>query len=197
MTMADTVAVMNKGVIEQMGPPEELYELPHTTFVATFLGQSNLATGAVVTSTGTTVVVDVAGQKVSVPRERTRRHNGEVTVGVRPEKVALHATEPARDANRNVLGPGRVTDVSFSGVSTQYEVTVPVLGVFTVFVQNTSIARMHHDGDEVWLSWEVGHTFGLADGDASSPPSRFLDDTDTSMIATQRREQLEAELEEA
>ena len=42
MTMADTIAVMNRGVIEQMGAPAELYENPRTTFVANFLGQSNL-----------------------------------------------------------------------------------------------------------------------------------------------------------
>ena len=47
MTMADTVAVMNGGVIEQMGSPEELYEHPRTTFVANFLGQSNLIRGSV------------------------------------------------------------------------------------------------------------------------------------------------------
>ena len=45
MTMADTVAVMNAGVIEQMGAPAELYENPRTTFVANFLGQSNLIEG--------------------------------------------------------------------------------------------------------------------------------------------------------
>ena len=45
MTMADTVAVMNAGRIEQMGPPAELYELPRTAFVANFLGQSNLVRG--------------------------------------------------------------------------------------------------------------------------------------------------------
>ena len=53
MTMADTVAVMNKGRIEQMGAPEELYELPTTAFVANFLGQSNLFTGEVDSSSAT------------------------------------------------------------------------------------------------------------------------------------------------
>ena len=92
-----------------------------------------------------------------------------------------------------MVGPGRITDVSFSGVSTQYEVTVPAFGALTVFSQNTSISALHRDGDEVWLSWDVGHTFGLADEvDASS--SRFQADTDTSMIATQSRENLKAEL---
>ena len=45
MTMADTIAVMNRGVIEQMGAPADLYENPRTTFVANFLGQSNLIAG--------------------------------------------------------------------------------------------------------------------------------------------------------
>ena len=47
MTMADTIAVMNAGVIEQMGAPAELYDNPQTTFVANFLGQSNLIEGTV------------------------------------------------------------------------------------------------------------------------------------------------------
>jgi len=197
MTMADTVAVMNKGVIEQMGAPQELYELPRTAFVATFLGQSNLMSGEVVSASGGSLVVDVAGNRVEVPRERSQRYAGEVTIGVRPEKMTLHGSEPKRESGRNLVGPGRITDVSFSGVSTQYEVTSPVFGVFSVFAQNTSISRMHHDGDEVWMSWDVGHTFGLADEPSAVAAHRFVEDTDTSMIATQRREQLEAELEGA
>ena len=118
MTMADTSAVMNKGEIEQMGAPEELYELPRTAFVANFLGQSNLFTGPVTSSKGDTLVVEIAGRKVSVPRERAQRHAGEVTIGVRPEKVAIVTAEPKDAAGLNVVGPGRVVDVSFSGGNT-------------------------------------------------------------------------------
>ena len=121
MTMADTVAVMNKGRIEQMGAPQELYELPHTAFVAKFLGQSNLFTGEVISTSKTSLVVDAAGAKIEVPLERAQRHSGRITVGVRPEKVSLHDSAPKSDSARNVIGPGRITDVSFSGVSTQYE----------------------------------------------------------------------------
>ncbi len=197
MTMADTVAVMNKGRIEQMGAPQELYELPHTAFVAKFLGQSNLFSGDVVSSLSTSMVVDAAGTKIEVPLARAQRHSGHVTVGVRPEKVSLHDAEPTAASGRNVIGPGRITDVSFSGVSTQYEVTVPHHGAITVFVQNTSISSLHHDGDAVWLSWAVDHAFGLADEAEGAPVSRFHADLDTSMIAVQSRKDLEAELEEA
>lgn len=197
MTMADTVAVMNKGRIEQMGAPQELYELPHTAFVAKFLGQSNLFTGEVVSTSSTSLIVDAGGSMIEVPLARAQRHSGRITVGVRPEKVSLHDSAPKADSARTVIGPGRITDVSFSGVSTQYEVTMPNHGVITVFAQNTSISTLHRDGDEVWLSWSVDHAFGLADEAESEPVSRFHADLDTSMIAVQSRKDLEAELEEA
>jgi len=195
MTMADTIAVMNKGEIEQMGAPEELYELPRTTFVANFLGQSNLFTGPVQSSKGDSIVVDVAGRKVEVPRNRAQRHAGDVTIGVRPEKLALLTEEPKEAPGLNMVGPGRVVDVSFSGVSTQYQVQVPGLGMLTVFSQNLAFGPVVNVGAEVWLTWTTDHGFGLADDPADAP--RFEPDEDTSQIATQRRERLEAELEEA
>jgi len=195
MTMADTVAVMNKGAIEQMGAPEELYELPRTAFVANFLGQSNLFTGPVISSSANSIVVDVAGRKIEVPRERAQRHAGDVTIGVRPEKLQLHTSAPKNQTGINVIGPGRVVDTSFSGVSTQYQVSIPGLGDIVVFAQNMAFGPVVHNGAEVWLSWSVEHSFGLAD--AAPRESKFDDDTDTHALAVQKRAKLEAELEEA
>lgn len=195
MTMADTVAVMNKGQIEQMGAPEELYELPRTAFVANFLGQSNLFSGPVVSSSHTSIVVDVAGRKIEVPRERAQRHAGDVTIGVRPEKLVVHTQAPGDDSLLNVIGPGRVVDASFSGVSTQYHVAVPGVGNVVVFAQNLSFGPVVQVGATIWLAWSKEHGFGLADDPAEFP--RFDDDTDTYSLAVQRREKLEAELEGA
>ena len=194
MTMADTVAVMTKGRIEQMGAPEELYELPRTAFVANFLGQSNLFTGDVTASGSTSIVVDISGVKIEVPRERAQRHTGEVTVGVRPEKLILHTRAPKSAAGTNVLGPGRVTDVSFSGVSTQYQVAIAGIGMITVFAQNMVFGPVAHVGAEVWVSWTVDHGFGLADEPGEIP--RFSADADTASIAMQARHNLLAEIEE-
>ena len=195
MTMADTVAVMNQGKIEQMGPPEELYESPKTAFVATFLGQSNLFGGEVVSSTKDVISVAVAGKELRVPVDRAVAHRGKVTVGVRPEKVSLHQAEPTTDSSRCAIGPGRVLDASFTGVSTQYLVDVPGFGEVTVFAQNTSHGEHAVEGDEVFLSWSVEHAFGLAD----MPPEedRFLNDTSTGAMAVQEREKIEQELEGA
>jgi len=195
MTMADTVAVMNKGKIEQMGAPEELYELPKTAFVANFLGQSNLFTGDVTSTSASSMIVDIAGRKIEVPRERAQRHAGEVTIGVRPEKLMLHTSAPKATPGTNVVGPGRVTDVSFSGVSTQYQVAVPGLGSLVVFAQNMVFGPVVTTGAEVWLTWTTDHGFGLADDPADG--ARFVEDTDTQALAAQKREKLEAELEEA
>ncbi|MDI2097497.1 ABC transporter ATP-binding protein [Ruicaihuangia caeni] len=195
MTMADTVAVMNKGRIEQMGAPEELYERPRTAFVANFLGQSNLFGGKVVSSSDESIVVDVHGYRVEVPRARSQRHSGEVAVGVRPEKIELHANEPVPASGINIVGPGRVTDVSFSGVSTSYQVSLPGLGVVTVFAQNRSFGPVVHEGEQVWLSWHVEHGFGLEDEPEQLP--KFAADDDTQSIAAQRRRQLQTELEGA
>lgn len=195
MTMADTVAVMNKGRIEQMGAPAVLYELPSTVFVANFLGQSNLFVGPVVDSAGEVLGVEVAGSRVQVPRSRAQRTSGSVTVGVRPEKLSLHETPESVPAGANSLGPGRVTDVSFSGVSTQYLVDISGAGPVIVFAQNMTSGPVASLGAQVWVSWDPAHTFVLAD----EPPAdgRFVDDTDTRAVAAQAKERMLSELEEA
>ena len=195
MTMADTVAVMNKGEIEQQGAPQVLYELPRTAFVANFLGQSNLFTGDVSNATSNSISLNIEGSTIVVPKKRAQRHSGEVTVGVRPEKVHLHTEEPDFDAETNMLGPGRIIDVSFSGVSTQYIIAIPGMGTVTVFSQNMSFGPIGHEGSEVWVSWLIEHGFGLED--EVRPGSRFPADTDTATIAVQKKRALMSELEES
>ncbi|QHC59293.1 ABC transporter ATP-binding protein [Rathayibacter sp. VKM Ac-2760] len=185
MTMADTVAVMNKGRIEQMGAPEALYELPRTVFVANFLGQSNLFTGDVVGSSSTALTVEVGEHRIVVPTARSVRHSGEVTIGVRPEKLLLLTDAPAENPDRNVLGPGRVVDVSFSGVSTQYTIEIPALGPIVVFAQNMVSGPVVGEGAQVWVSWSIENGFGLADEPGTVP--RFAADDSTRSIALQKR----------
>ena len=118
-----------------------------------------------------------------------------MTVGVRPEKLTLHESPDSIPSGANQLGPGRVTDVSFSGVSTQYLVDVPGAGTVVVFAQNMGSGPVAALGSQVWVSWEAEHTFVLAD----EPPAdgRFLDDADTQAIAAQAKERMLTELGEA
>ncbi|HEY0815081.1 MAG TPA: ABC transporter ATP-binding protein [Pseudonocardia sp.] len=173
MTMADTVAVMNAGRIEQLGPPQQLYDLPRTAFVANFLGRSNLVAGTVV-DRGDVLGVDAGGTRLQVPASRSAVHDGEVLVGIRPEKVRLLRDGEAPRAGASVLGPGIVADVSFSGVSTEYLVDVGGVGRLSVFAQNLDADVPVVLGDEVRLTWSPQHAFALAGepsrDDASAAP---------------------------
>ena len=161
MTMADTVAVMNQGVIEQMGAPAELYENPRSTFVANFLGQSNLIEGAVVSRTGDLTVVDMQGVQVSVPSGRTHTDGDQGWVGIRPEKVLIGEEGEQLDAPGNTIPGGVVSDVSFVGVSTQYLVRMPWGQELQIFAQNTGRSRIFGVGDRVELSWRPEYAFLL------------------------------------
>jgi spermidine/putrescine transport system ATP-binding protein len=161
MTMADTIAVMNAGVIEQMGEPAELYENPATTFAANFLGQSNLVAGRVLERNGQTVLLDVQGGKLVAPAARARHAQLDVWVGVRPEKVFLAEAESETDDGSNLLRGAVVSDVSFVGVSTQYLARMPWGQELMVFEQNTGARDPFRRGDRVDLHWMPGHTFLL------------------------------------
>ncbi len=161
MTMADTVAVMNKGVIEQLGAPVDLYESPRTAFVANFLGQSNLIEARRGAADGDVVQADCHGQKVAVPPGRLADESTSFLLGVRPEKIHLvHPGEGEDGLNR--LTGGTIVDASFSGVSTQYLVQMPWTQELMVFAQNTGVGQRFPAGAAVDLVWERGHTFGLA-----------------------------------
>ena len=159
MTMADTIAVMNEGRIEQMGSPADLYDNPKTAFVANFLGQSNLIEGKIVDSDGDSHVVDLYGQKVSVLKRRTNAKDSSVLFGIRPEKLRIQPD--SHDKPGNVLTGGKISDVSYIGVSTQYQVEMPWGQEIMVFEQNDDGVPPLDKGDEVRLSWEPIFSFAL------------------------------------
>ncbi|MFF8465966.1 ABC transporter ATP-binding protein [Streptomyces griseus] len=164
MTMADTVAVMNGGRVEQLGAPADLYENPRTTFVANFLGTSNLIEGEVV-STGSDVVVAAGGGRLTLPRERCSAPTtggGRLLLGIRPEKISLAHADDADSiaAGRNRV-TGRIVDSSFIGVSTQYVVESPAGTSLQVYEQNIDRRTGLLPGTEVILHWNPAHTFGL------------------------------------
>ncbi|MCX4819715.1 ABC transporter ATP-binding protein [Streptomyces sp. NBC_01142] len=165
MTMADTVAVMNAGRVEQLGAPADLYENPQTTFVANFLGTSNLIEAEVVENSGGEVVVTAADAKLRLPAERCAtqpRTGGKLLVGVRPEKISLAYAEDAGTiaGGRNRF-TGTIADSSFIGVSTQFVIDSPVCPELEVYVQNIERDPRLVPGAEVVLHWNPEHTFGL------------------------------------
>ncbi|MCB9412850.1 MAG: ABC transporter ATP-binding protein [Actinobacteria bacterium] len=167
MTMADTVAVMNKGVIEQLGAPTDLYESPKTAFVANFLGQSNLFPAAVLEVDGEDIVLEDSDGRYRMPMNRVApsvspTRGGRVLVGVRPEKIHIErlAESDATPADGNYVD-GTVRSSSFMGVSTQYEVATAGGEIISVFAQNLSARDLLSEGDPVRLTWAPRHGFVL------------------------------------
>jgi spermidine/putrescine transport system ATP-binding protein len=164
LTMADTIAVMNEGRIEQMGSGEELYERPRTEFVANFLGISNLVDGTVGSRDGTMATFDAEeGERVFVPSDRFANVNGgPIRIGIRPEKIEIASSDSTREASsasRNVIH-GRVTVASYLGTSIQYVVETKTGRELTVIAPNRDGgADSIGPGRDVSLAWDPDHTF--------------------------------------
>jgi spermidine/putrescine transport system ATP-binding protein len=163
MTMSDRIAVMRHGRIEQVGPPEELYERPRTDFVAGFLGVSNLLDGEVIGRDGELAAIQLGnGTTVRAP---VRGLNGgtSVHVGVRPEKLRVLAAgdAPGAETSTNSL-EGTIIDASYIGVSTQYLVETDDGHRLTVYAQNietSGAGEVLADGERVRLTWRPQHSF--------------------------------------
>ncbi|MEZ5756545.1 MAG: ABC transporter ATP-binding protein [Paracoccaceae bacterium] len=154
MTLADRIAVMDRGQVQQVGPPGEVYEHPASRFVANFLGSITQFEATVTAVNGTRA-------RLSVPDFATEVETGtlpglavgeKLTLGLRPEKVALQRDRP--DAT-NVLS-GEVKDLAYFGKDSLYRVILPGGGLMSVHAVN---ARRGGDArpdwhDRVWLSFE-------------------------------------------
>jgi spermidine/putrescine transport system ATP-binding protein len=155
MTMADTIAVMNHGRIEQLGPPAELYEQPRTAFVASFLGTSNLLEGR---SDGPDGVRLADGTRVRVQRGAA---SGTIWIGVRPEKVRLGGD------GANSL-EGTIREAAYIGVATQVIVDTPA-GEISVFHQNAEPGQaVAAPGSAVTVTWAPESTFVVERGEVST-----------------------------
>jgi spermidine/putrescine transport system ATP-binding protein len=159
MTMADTVAVMNEGKIEQMGAPSIIYEKPRTAFVANFLGQSNLFEGTVAGVEGDELVVKVKDTVIYVPLNSTEIRSGRIVLGVRPEKVKI-VDQGKTGLPKNQI-KGSIHNTAFVGVSTQYEVLSSWGQEISAFEQNVDPTDLGRPGQLVTLAWEPRHSFVL------------------------------------
>ena len=167
MSMADTIAVMNEGRIEQAGSASDLYERPRTEFVANFLGVSNLVDAKLTSTEGDTSSVETHdGAHLTLPADRIEGRAGSgsaVRVGVRPEKITLVPAGQDCPSGANVLR-GTVVVAAFLGVSIQYLIRAAGGEELTVIAQNADGAEPDAlgVGREVQLAWMPQHTFVVA-----------------------------------
>ncbi|WP_429818511.1 ABC transporter ATP-binding protein [Ensifer sp. B1-9] len=148
LTMSDVIVVMNKGRIEQMGGPDELYARPRSRFVANFIGQSNFLEGTVVSVSGRVAAVEWRGNVVNADVNGTAPRPGDhVTLALRPEAVFCLSRKPE---DRPSL-KARINQRVFKGAHTSLTVTLDNGSMLSA--QIDPVALSHVEGDDVWVGW--------------------------------------------
>ncbi|HEY1161799.1 MAG TPA: ABC transporter ATP-binding protein [Candidatus Dormibacteraeota bacterium] len=170
MTISDRIAVMNNGKIEQLGPPEEVYERPATEFVAEFLGASNLLDGTYRgRENGMGLVELESGAKIRIPGNPDLRDAERVRVGVRPEKIHVLAAGTQPSPGHNVV-PATLRSAVFAGVSFQYFFQTQEGREMSAFDRNSTGESVARPGEAVRLAWAPEHTFVIPVGEAADHP---------------------------
>jgi len=164
MSISDRIAVMNKGVIEQIGPPPEIYEAPRSSFVAAFIGDTNFLDGRIteaIDSRFSRCQIDGFGSIV-IDNDKPVRPGDLIHLSLRPEKILVSREKPSVAGDGNAIS-GKVEDVIYFGSHTRYWVRC---GKWRL------CAEMQHRnfqldesppkwGDTVWLRWHANDGFLL------------------------------------
>ena len=146
MVIADRIAVMNQGRVEQFGTGEEIYERPQSEFVARFIGQTNLLPGTLGSEPG---LVVLPGGVLRTADDRPAAPGAAVAVSIRPSDIAIAPTAAANGGDSNVL-KGKVVRAYYLGASRDYQVEVAEAeGVCVRVVAPPALAI--HPGEAVTL----------------------------------------------
>lgn len=148
LSMSDRIAVMNAGVIEQIGSPQEIYARPATSFVASFIGTTNFLQGELTASDAQGGLLAIEGSEpVRIPHQVSAR--GRVEVAVRPENI--HICEAASGQLQ-----GTITLATFLGDYITYEVQLAGGSVVQVNEYAKDTDQLRQIGDEVGLALAPG-----------------------------------------
>ncbi len=165
LALATRCAVMNRGVLQQVASPNDLYEFPNSRFVADFIGQVNLFEGVLAVDEPSHAVIRSPDLPVDIFLDHgvTGARGGAVWAAIRPEKIELHKTEG--DAPPNLgdapVGTNAIQGVikheAYLGGSSTYE--VEIAGGRRIKVQRSNLTRWDQEdfklGETVWLCWHA------------------------------------------
>jgi spermidine/putrescine transport system ATP-binding protein len=164
MSLSDRIAVMNRGRIEQVGMPAEIYEAPRSSFVAAFIGDTNFFEGEVAEMPEkeySRLKIDGFPDVLCFNDKQIGKGNP-VYLSIRPEKFNISREEPAMDDRHNKMR-AHVEDVIYLGTHTKYWVRIQDyrLAIFrqhSRFLLDEKPIRWHED---VWISWHADDGFML------------------------------------
>lgn len=151
LTMSDRIAVLDRGQLQQVGSPIEMYEYPQTRFVAEFIGDSNFLTGRVIEKQNSDIIVLVDEQlPVLVATTEDLPLGKIVTLVLRPEKAAIYPGDAAIENS----WPATVEEVVYTGTDTRY--TVRLTAKIAIAIRRQNLHRdnlqQHQTGDTVCIA---------------------------------------------
>ncbi|MEF8978014.1 MAG: ABC transporter ATP-binding protein [Haloarculaceae archaeon] len=156
LSMADRIAVINGGELEQLDPAKEVYANPQTPFVAEFIGNTTMLDGAVDRVDGEVAIATVGRGEVPFRTVDGLRAGRAVRLGLRAEKIDIGASDPGTDS----AFEGTVRQVSFEGEQTQYVVDVPDLDAhLEVTHQDPRPETVFERGDSAVVGWDAADVF--------------------------------------
>jgi spermidine/putrescine transport system ATP-binding protein len=161
LTMSDRIAVMNNGIVHQVGDPEKIYEHPADRFVADFIGETNFIPVKVVSISPEIVVELGTGEKVTAGWIEDGVSVGDRAVlSIRPEKMDLLEPDevPAVRSQEKAYINGRVTHLVYVGTDTRHTVTLGDGTEVVVRLQNIYIGEEPWElGEDAVVTWNAAH----------------------------------------
>lgn len=164
LTMSDRIAVMNDGIIQQIGFPQEIYENPANRFVADFIGETNFIPGIVQSVSNEYYSIRINGYTLLAKEvEQSIQPGQEALLSIRPEKIKVHHKSDAKSSDVDVnelvtFMPGRIQQAHYLGTDIRYVIELSNGSPVTVRLQNMNGTETRfRPGDLVDISWDPRH----------------------------------------
>jgi spermidine/putrescine ABC transporter ATP-binding subunit len=164
MSMSDRIVVMHNGRVEQIGPPDDLYERPRTRFVADFLGSSNFLETTVETLGERPLLRSKRGLAIEVRGLSDVAVGDHLTVAMRPERIRIEAGASAPVGWR----PARVIESTYHGDTQRFQVEVEGRDTLTVFRPNAGEPLIPR-GAAVAVCWSAADAWVIPERAAAAP----------------------------
>jgi spermidine/putrescine transport system ATP-binding protein len=160
LSLSDRIAVMRQGRVEQIGSPTEIYERPKTTFVADFIGDTNLLEGRIESADRSNLQIRTnSNLKIGVQTLEPWSHSGtQVSVSVRPERIQLSLYEPENQIN---CFEARLEHIMYLGTHVHYLVKLTSGDQLTIMQPNTlgSLPELH---TRIYVHWSPTDCIAIA-----------------------------------
>lgn len=158
LSMSDRVAVMNEGVIEQIGTPRSVYEEPQSLFVADFIGEANIFETQVISEKDGFITANVEGKKFKFKNKKGFKEGQKILIMVRPEDIEVWGQAEVTEEDIKDMMSATVEQVIYKGSTVDLLVRLPTgkLVAAAEFFDEDDEKLEYSSGEKVWIQWVLG-----------------------------------------